>query len=85
MMKRGPTPAPKRDLVYHIQDPIPKELDEWEHSVVGQFAGNQHFSLEEVCDTVNWFSRSCAFIVMCTKDLFFQFKCIDLQDCDTLI
>ncbi|KAJ8424794.1 LOW QUALITY PROTEIN: hypothetical protein Cgig2_001808 [Carnegiea gigantea] len=78
-MKHSTMLHPRKDLVYRLHPPGLEELDEWEHSVVGQFADTHHFSLEEVQEA------SQGFIAVCKKDHYFQFKCSDPQDRDALI
>ncbi|KAJ8429448.1 hypothetical protein Cgig2_015300 [Carnegiea gigantea] len=59
---------PKKDPIYRLQPPSPEEINEWEYSVVRQFADTRHFSLDEVRGAVNLFWRSRGYITVRKKD-----------------
>ncbi|KAJ8438986.1 hypothetical protein Cgig2_018897 [Carnegiea gigantea] len=58
MAMKQPSLPPKKDPIYRLQPPSPTELDDWDHSMVGQFADTGHFSPEEVREVVNLFWQS---------------------------
>lgn len=62
-----------------LNQATPKEVNEWEHSVVGQFADTRRFTLKEVRTAVNLF-WSRGFMTVEQKGQLFLFRCSNPLD-----